>query len=428
MFLSIQQVTEIIKRSKFKNDFKERLFLILPKLEKYTLTGLGLEVDKKDSQLISGKLVKTWEEYAKIIKEFVNNNETGKSFLELLSEANETFNEERKIFFLYLAMDIKNLVVTNKVNIEAEIYNQILEYEITLFWNLPKEEVLFLLKFKILLLESKFQLVENIKVVIWFNSWHYEKDFSKIFTSCITQNFEVLGGIKISNWIEKYFNFSTSSTFRNDVIQVAEFLVKDPSVNILKDNERKTLSEILKLYIWLLKPEINEEEILAYKEFIRQQKMDELNVGIGDLDEDDIVYINSQQFQLPELAFESQVVPPVVPVPNKSVVEKQSKIKLNFDVDKTAVELNTKPVKIDEILKKKEALISPGLRFQSNEDQQATLKSIQRPKEMSKVEVPVIAPKSIDSFQPKAVEIAKQNDLDIDKKLQELEKRVKNKK
>ena len=303
MILNLAQVKTIINKSGFASELKDRLFLILPNLGRNTLTRLGLEIERHDSNLISRTLVNVWENYSKILQELLGKNTLAENnFLTALQNMEVSLNEERKLYFLSLVLDVRVLADSKKLTNVEVFYKDILEYEISMFWFLDKDEVVYILQKHLLLLESRVNLLNHIQVAVWEYGWHFEKDFSNFFSDLLAKNFDFLGaGVKLSvgDWVKKYFDSSSSNVFRTDTVQIAEFLTKNPLVQKLSEGEKQTLSEILKLYVWFLKPSFNEEQILQYKEEVRAHQIKELekqfpemstennSIATDDEDEDD---------------------------------------------------------------------------------------------------------------------------------------------
>jgi len=272
--MTLDQVKRIVADSQFPPDFKRRLGLILPNLDKYILTGLGREVSRGDSLPIAASLVEKWENFARILDGLRKSDSRAvQDFFKLLREIGDpVINEEEKLFFLSLVLDARSLAGASKLDILPQEYENILDYEISLFWHLPKEEIMFLLQNRLLFLESKINLLNHMQVVTWEHDWDYASNFSKAFSDLLYQNKEMFGAgapKEVGVWIKEFFNFSSPTFSQATVVGVAEFLVKDPFVQKLTGAERKTLSEILKLFIWFLEPQINETEVLGYKEEMR---------------------------------------------------------------------------------------------------------------------------------------------------------------
>jgi len=274
--LSLEKVKQIITDCQFPPDLKQRLGLILPRLDKYTLAGLGREVSRGDSLPVAAALTELWENFARILDGLKKADPNAiRDFFKLFAETENNQDEDQKLYFLNLALDVRALAGNSRLNFSSGQYQDILEYEISLFWNLPKEEVMFFLQNQLLLLESRVNLLEHIKVIIWQNDWDYSRDFSRTFSDLLFKNNEKLGAAgpkSVGTWVKEYFDFSSTAAFRTDVMEVAEFLVKDPSVQKLADPEKRTLSEILKLYVWLLEPNMNEDEVLSYKEELKEKQ------------------------------------------------------------------------------------------------------------------------------------------------------------
>ncbi|MBI3232417.1 MAG: hypothetical protein HYZ51_05090 [Candidatus Doudnabacteria bacterium] len=283
--MTIEEVKQIITNSRFEAGLKQRLFLALSRLGKYTLSGLGKEVSRGDSLVIADYLVSLWESFANLLEGLKNKDTNAvKSLAKFLVGNLSKFNGEDELYFLYFVLDLRALAYKDPLNLTTEQYRQLLDFEIKLFWDLPKEEIIFLLQNHLLFLESRVNLLMHMQVVTWGNDWDYMDNFSKFFSDLLYQNKEILGvntPKTVGAWVKEFFNFSSPTFSQTTVVGVAEFLVKDPAVQKLTNVERKTLSEILKLFSWILDPEMNEEEVLLYREQIRTREAEKIEQLMG---------------------------------------------------------------------------------------------------------------------------------------------------
>lgn len=274
ILMSIDEVKQIIASSNFNPDLKNRLVLLLPRLGKYTLVGLGKEVSRGDTLIIADYIVFLWENFANLLEELKNSrNNSAENLLKLLAENKSKNNGEDEIYALSLVLDIRLLVYSKQVKLTASQYEKLLNYEIWLFPELPQEEVLFLLNTHILYLSQKFNLTLGVQAVVYKNDWDYKKNFPQVFISALIANREMIGNNPIfefedktklqtvGNWLNDYIQESVSgSEHKTGSIERIIYMQRNGNAQRLAENEKKSLSEIFRLYDWLRNGESSEEE------------------------------------------------------------------------------------------------------------------------------------------------------------------------
>lgn len=314
--MAIEEVKQIIANSKFNPDLKNRLVLLLSRLGKYTVSGLGKEVSRGDSLIIADYLVSLWENLANLLDGLKNSNGNSvENLLKLLVNSKAKSNGEDELYVLNLALDVRALAYSRRV-LTSEQYQQLLDYEIWLFWQLPKDEVLSLLQNHILYLAQKLNLSLDTQAAVYTNDWDYAVGFPQIFSTALLQNKEILGKVPtmtVGFWIQKCVNFSTNSRHQMTTFEVANFLFKEPLVQKLTQPEKKILSEILNLYAWFLNPIIDVDRIVEYKSKKIANEADEAGQQ---------QYFNKQKFELAKNVLQTNQVkqpsiPPVPPRPPK---------------------------------------------------------------------------------------------------------------
>jgi tetrahydromethanopterin S-methyltransferase subunit G len=278
--MTIEEVKQIIKDSKFNPDLKNQLVLLLPRLAKNTLNGLVKEISRGDSVLAADYLVSLWEKFANVLDGVKTKNETAvANLLNFMDDGIQRFGGEYEIYVLNLVLDARSLVFSGKLGIPEAVYFKLLEYEIWSIWRLPQEEVLFLLKNYALNLAKNTNLLTDMQAVVYTNDWDYDKDFSQVFSNALLQNKEVLGNNSNSTvgfWIKECINYSTHNKSKITTFQVANFLTKDPAIQKLEQAEKIILSDILNLYVWFFEPRIDVDEIIKYKEEVTDKRAEEI--------------------------------------------------------------------------------------------------------------------------------------------------------
>src|SRR6185369_15840962 len=108
--------------------------------------------------------------------------------------------------------------------------------------------------------------------------------FSVSFSDVLLKNKEILGvemKKTVGAWIQAFTNFGNTLLSERSIVNIGEFLVKHPQANKLNDSEKRTLSDILKLFIWLINPIIDEDEVLNYKEHKRTEEVHALEEALN---------------------------------------------------------------------------------------------------------------------------------------------------
>lgn len=274
--MTLEELKQIITNCKFDSALKQRLDLILPNLGKYTLSGLGKEVSRGDSVLIAESIVLRWENFAKLLSNIKSRGQnSSQNLTDFLNENLNIINGETEFYILNFVFDLRVMASSGQARLTEEQEKQIIDYEILLFWHLPKEEVLFLFRNKIMYLLNKIDLLKDTEVVVYENDWDFDENFNTVLLDALYQNKEILGvnGKKtVGMWIKDFYNFASGSRTSPTAFGIAEFMAKDPVVQKLAKSERENLSEILRLFVWLLDPLIDEAEVRSYKESVSDER------------------------------------------------------------------------------------------------------------------------------------------------------------
>lgn len=324
--MTIENVKQIIKDSQLNADLKKRLLVLLPRLRKYTLAGLGREISRGDVLIIAEYLAGLWENFANFIESFEHKNQSAiQGFKNFFNSHLNRFNGEDEFYFLNFVLDMRLMTVSNQARITYQQYQQLLDFETKMFWYLPKEEILFLLQNNLLFLLKKINPLEDIQYVIYRNDWDFPENANKIFLDALLANKEEIGSKypkTVGNWLKDYLNFSIPAGSQANTFGVTSFMLKDASVQKLTDDEKNLLAQIIKLYAWFLKPEISEEQILAYKEKVDEQRFHEI------LSEEQDPYLSVQKSQLPSQFYKSQAA---VVIPSLNLQQRNNQPNVNID-------------------------------------------------------------------------------------------------
>jgi hypothetical protein len=279
--MTIEEAKKLINNSKFTKSNKTRLVLLINNLGFYALDGLAVEISKHSNLLIQDYIVELWQRFEKIYLGFKAGNKTVyNDFFELLNEFKNFCSwDEEVVFLLYLIMDFKSLITSKKISLSKDQQQKILEYELKIFWRLPKIEILDLMQNNLLFFNKNNNLFNLLQIAFLENDLDYKNDFINKLSESLIKNKEVLSNTvktSIGNWINNFINFTNGGSVHFDVYGIAEFLFKSEEVKKLSSDEKNNLSEILKIFVWLKNPQIDEDQILALKQIIMDQEVSSL--------------------------------------------------------------------------------------------------------------------------------------------------------
>jgi len=274
--MSSETCKQTVNNCKFPADLKQRLLLILPLLEKHTMDGLEKELSRGDSVLIQVFLTSTWENFARLLKGIkANDSKALQLFWEEFKEKQNLLNDEDKVYFLYLVMDVFKLSWLKKNAFNENEKIALLEFEIGLFNYLPKEEIVALLGNYLIFIAKKWDLLKAVQIVIVDNFWDEDNKFLVECSKSLLKNKETIGSIKprsIEQWVLEFTNFSPTPISERGSYQITDFFVKNNSVKELSEEEKVFLTEVLKLFLWFANPEVNTQELDDYKKQLERQK------------------------------------------------------------------------------------------------------------------------------------------------------------
>ncbi len=283
--MTVENCRQVINESKFPAALKQRLILILPALEKNILSGIYKEASRGDTLLIAESFTAELEKFAKIFTGLKNNDASEKeSFWSLFEEKRQLLNEEDKLMFLYLVLDVKSLAMARRNYWNLDELLRLEDFEIDLFEYLPQDEVRFLLQNSLLQLAEKLDFFRGIQYLAVENQWIGEEKFVKDFMDSLSSNQENFTVSKtVGSWISDFSQSSSVPITQRGSLQISDFMVKNTSAAQLSAKEKSFLTSLLKLFLWFSKPEINEADLASYKNEREAQKTANYNKIIGEL-------------------------------------------------------------------------------------------------------------------------------------------------
>ena len=271
----LETVKQTITNSGFSDNLKDRLSTaVLPLLDKQTLTGLDKEISDKDNILVAEKITALWERFGRILSGLKKGEGRAKDdFLKLLAETRSALNEENRVLVLNLVADVRSSISMNRSALfsDTELWD-IVEYEISLFRYLPADEISYLLEHYLLEILDRTNLLVEMQIAAVDVGWYEDPGVPKTFMDILLHNRQRLSTKPVVEWLQEFIKFDAVPPSQKTTLHVAEFLVKDHNVSALTQKDKLTLSEILNLFLWCLKPKIEEEELGTYKREIEEQR------------------------------------------------------------------------------------------------------------------------------------------------------------
>lgn len=261
-----QNLNEILTNSVLPEDLKARLFLVLPKCEKNFQDYLARVFTRQDSLIGADDLVADIEIYIRI-QDLLKTGatESKKLLIEELEKNKILLNDYDRLLFLNFLLDIRPNF--SRYKFSSSELKAIVDFELQNFWYLTKKEIIYLLEHHAFYLNAQVSLLQEIKSAVFLNSWTFDLSFPNSAFNALLSNKEPVGlnGSQVlGGWIKDFVNFNPTSFQSGDIMSIGVYFTKNSLVRALPEDERKNLSEILKLSIWLQDYSIDEDAVMLY--------------------------------------------------------------------------------------------------------------------------------------------------------------------
>lgn len=267
--MNITQVNEIVNKAQVPKEEVDILLSLIKQVPRNLLHGIGVIMSKTDNFPIADSLLHEWTMFLNIYKGLKSGDRNSKTeFLKILEENWMGWDEEKKQNYLYFLMDVRNLSAVVPDLFTRLEFEQLIKKEIYMLWKLPKEEILYLLRYELLLMIDNLNIVSDLQVAINDNYLLYKQSFTADFTGELMQNKQKVGTDNpktISEWINEFVGFMPTSPTKRNIADIGSFMVKNQSVLKLDEVQKRYISETLKLYIWLLNPDLVEDRVENYR-------------------------------------------------------------------------------------------------------------------------------------------------------------------
>lgn len=264
--MNFKDLQQKIQGSTWNEDEKRQLSELAPKFGRRLLDFLIISVGRAENvgfgPQITGaaKLVSTWHE-------LLQNNNTDKivdQLLEFWHQADK--NAEPALF--YGIMDIRaNTALAHNITEElSRLFNLI---QCIYFEKMLLKEVVQMLKDHAASTASFADLSEEVKRYCYLRD--IPTEFFDKFKNALEGDSEEIGSEPlnlssgavrpaVSNWLKAFGEFRSAGGVRS-TYNIAYFVTNHPQATKLPDSEKAVLADILRLYAWILRPEIFPDEI-----------------------------------------------------------------------------------------------------------------------------------------------------------------------
>ena len=251
---------------------KKQITALLPKLPQRVLEFLNDRLSKSDFDLVKEEL------YIAIFdgSEALDDLQQGKvePFVQFLDSALEKQDYNFGEYLIPLVLEIRQLIHNNKISGDDRLNNAINNFEIKTLEDLPDAGLRDLIEKNLLEAMGKVNLLNEVQRRYSISQFTNGDQWAKDLLPLITNNTAMLGNEsiivdskkytpEIKNWLLDYVNALPNSVSERTTFDEVQFIRNSPNVSKLTTAGKNMLFAIIKLYAWLLKPSVNEEEETA---------------------------------------------------------------------------------------------------------------------------------------------------------------------
>lgn len=271
--MDIELLKNHIQASTFADWEKRRILEMLPKLGPNMQAFLDAQMFDSNFHWVSPYIFERVLDAYELTLELEKNDfaET----LNLLTKSIENPDYDFGRWLLPWVLDVKQLARQKKLVLNQEMQSAVGVFELKLFRYLPFEEVVDLLG------GSMVWLVTKTDALLELKRWYYYLAESSKTTSlqrsmlgALEDNEESLGtqplvieGRKfqqsIKNWIHDFLLTQPKAPNDRATLEEVQYMQRSQNVKLLSKDEQQVLLAIIKLYDWILAPELNEAEFHA---------------------------------------------------------------------------------------------------------------------------------------------------------------------
>lgn len=269
----------LILSSQFSKENLNALLGCVEILGPYSTSGLELKLSSGDALSIENYVTDLWVEFAKYYKAFLNSDSAVQNeFWNKLNNMKLVLNDDDKADFLWCVMDIKKIIGQKN----AQQLNELVDFEILCFEYLPENELIDLIKNHLLSLCQKINLTLGVQYIFDRNFFDTKYKRMRQYSDALTKNSELVNGTKISEILNNFINFNNTPIQKRGTFDITDFISKNSN---LFGKYNQIVSEILKFFVWVNKPVIEETQVREFIQERRQEKQKFANEQIQILQE-----------------------------------------------------------------------------------------------------------------------------------------------
>lgn len=270
----IDQLKNSLKASKWSKESQQRILAVLPRLGKNNIEFLQNKVEGFETRLEAKYIAAVLEEEVSMLEKLIGSDT--KDFIKLLRGGYDRPSYDFGNYVLPFVLDIAWALRQHKIPQSSDLAEAVIEFEIAFFSQLPFEEVILLVQEDVVSLAKKSSMLLLLKQYYWKKFRGYKKSFSADMLAALEGNEERLGSENLSmedkkypptvhNWIQDYIQSLPRSISARSTFDEIQYIRTSKNVELLSEEEKAILLEIVKLHNWFINPAVNEKEIRRYE-------------------------------------------------------------------------------------------------------------------------------------------------------------------
>lgn len=262
---NFKEVEEKLAGTLWSEASKDSLLLVIPRLGRWALSFLNQQINSIGSEYLSDQIAEIISQEPQWYVDIQKNNIDHIIQKVKAVVAGGDVIEQKAL--LAVILDIRyNPTVADLV--VPQLAGQFDNIVIRHLKDVPYKEVAALLGHRINNLVGVPEATMEIKRYCYYRDCLYSDEPEIIaFKEALENNHQLIGSEPkaVKDWIDDFLRSASTSTDRS-AYNVAYYITNSPLTKNLSEIERRALSEILKLYNWVLQPYATEKEIEHYEE------------------------------------------------------------------------------------------------------------------------------------------------------------------
>lgn len=315
----LEEIKKIILSLQWEEIYKKKLIDLLPIVEENYLKSIYLELKRNGSDFIGESLTDAVSKSVEAMQKLQNGQEA--EVIEILNTAPDYAWWENGNFVFGWYLDLGQFIKKGKINITPELHEALGVFGFKMLQYLKIEQVSELIQSFLLVGLIHFHVLMEFKTYVYRNNLITNKKAFDLFKNAISLNNENMGKQflliegkqlppSVKNWIKDFYSWSPKGIGALNIFQLVQYSKTSANFTKLTGVEKEYILEVLKIYIWFLSPNVSETEV---EEFIQFKKDEELRKFNDDFSK----FVNDQK----KLGGYVTTMPLVVPTPKKVVKE-----------------------------------------------------------------------------------------------------------